>query len=528
MRDLFAVLCSLSIVLSHRISNEDRAGLTAGTNAVPDSELSGEDLLEKERFEDDFEEGTQSDAAITCRQRLASGDCDCSDGTVGGGCCSDGNVNDTGHGGGWPAGDADEYFRKEGISWRWNQRPDTDWQCTKENHCLDHGVWTGTRGADIVFVKKGVTCQTPRVLYVHGGSWGYGAPNGTGYFETGMRLARMTGAIVMSIDYPFPGVCIDKGCKEHWNAYHVRDRVLRALEYLQTTVPAMPEFLPEGCEQSPASALIIGGDSAGAGTAYSLMLSLANGVVTPRTPFKLSGGFFWSGFYDLQCKSSSYTMNFGTSVARHHHPNSTWLLGSNDRTDSPTPADYAWNSCRVTARRYAGSWAATSDPYLSTAMASKSMLQKLPPSLFHVAAAYALEGENFVVAQNQAAADPSNQVYLDVYDGMVHDLQMYSEGCGSGVKLWHGERAWQRAARFIIDVAATGDAPCLASMPKGSPLTTWHMTKPPVPHGSEGGPWTLLKNDGFPCDAAFRTGFAQTIATFVKSALGHRQAVNWY
>ena len=35
--------------------------------------------------------------------------------------------------------------------------------------CYD--MKTGARGDDQMFVPEGATCETPRLLYIHGGSW---------------------------------------------------------------------------------------------------------------------------------------------------------------------------------------------------------------------------------------------------------------------------------------------------------------------------------------------------------------------
>jgi len=158
---------------------------------------------------------------------------------------------------------------------------------------------------------------------------------------------------------------------------------------------------------------------------------------------------------------------------------------------------------------YAGSYEATFDRLASTAHAGSEMLRNLPPLYMTVGGAEVLMGENYVVAQNAAAAsssDHTNEVVFDVFNGMWHDFEMYSQGCANraGVPLWQGQLAWARMARFVKDVAITGHAPCASHIPKGAPLTTWHMTKPLVPRGTEGHDWAPegSGHDGFSCPPA--------------------------
>jgi len=135
-----------------------------------------------------------------------------------------------------------------------------------------------------------------------------------------------------------------------------------------------------------------------------------------------------------------------------------WNQGSTDGASgkaswAQTPAAYAWGDCRYYARHYMGNLDATTNPYASTVLADVNMLQNLPPILFSVAGSYALSTEAHVVAQNAAAANRSNEVYLDVYNGMMHDFQMYSWGCGSDEKLWQAEMVWNRTATFVKHVS---------------------------------------------------------------------------
>merc|ERR1719401_699151 len=139
----------------------------------------------------------------------------------------------------------------------------------------------------------------------------------------------------MSIDYPLAGTCYtnpDGTCEARANFSVIIDSSIVALEYLVSHVPPIPGVngIPaEGCHNDPLSAppIIIGGDSSGAGTAYSVVLSVAPGGPY-QLGWKLAGAFLWSGFYDLQCDTISYIDTF-----YHEAPKAdggTWRIGATD------------------------------------------------------------------------------------------------------------------------------------------------------------------------------------------------------
>merc|ERR1712187_653618 len=92
----------------------------------------------------------------------------------------------------------------------------------------------------------GASCKSPRILYVHGGSWLAYSPNETGYFHTASRLAAETGAVGMSIDYPIPGTCYKKKdlekdgiCDARSNFSVLVSWTSAALEYFAFSCPAI-------------------------------------------------------------------------------------------------------------------------------------------------------------------------------------------------------------------------------------------------------------------------------------------------
>lgn len=459
--------------------------------AAPDIVRKMTDPPIQRAFETGFDAAAElsGGATPTCKEGYINS-CLCTNGANDSYCCMDQMENP--HSGGAPV---------PGISSVELSRNGSTWYCTSENQCSDydasqvaHPGNDGVRGQDAWFAPPTATCSSPRIMYIHGGSWTSGSPTSDGYFRTGSRLANMTGAIVMSIDYPMPGTCYtspDGPCEAKSNFSVVINFSVEALEYLASNVPPIPgvDGIPaEGCHNDPLSAppILIGGDSSGAGTAYSVVLTVAPGGPY-QLGWELSGAFLWSGFYDLQCDTISYVEKFYSEAPKAD--GGIWHIGAVDGAGwATTPAEYAYWNCFNLAINYAGNVASTLNPYASTVLANSSMLQGLPPMYMSVSGAYALLAENQIVAQNAAYADLENEVYLDVYPGQVHDFQMYSEGCGAPVPLWQGQMVWARTATFVKAVASTGHAPCPERLPHGFSVQTTFIPKVPVPKGSAGEP----------------------------------------
>jgi acetyl esterase/lipase len=156
-------------------------------------------------------------------------------------------------------------------------RDGTSWTCDPAV-CYDTKV--GPRGDDQMFIPKGASCSTPRILYVHGGSWMYGSPTTDSYPQLLSKLADFTGFVIFAPDYPLAPI---------GNFSSVRAFTLEALNYLAIHGP--------GCTNAVADAppLFIGGDSSGGGSAMAALLTL---VRSPKLlhggRLKLSGGFFYS------------------------------------------------------------------------------------------------------------------------------------------------------------------------------------------------------------------------------------------
>jgi acetyl esterase/lipase len=126
------------------------------------------------------------------------------------------------------------------------QRDGTSWKCDPAV-CYDAKV--GARGDDQMFIPAGASCSTPRILYVHGGSWMYGSPTTDSYPQLLSKLSSMTGFVILATDYPLAPI---------GNFSSMRAHNLAALNYLAT-------HGPKGCANKVADAppLFVGGDSSG-------------------------------------------------------------------------------------------------------------------------------------------------------------------------------------------------------------------------------------------------------------------------
>lgn len=407
-------------------------------------------------------------AAFTCRERLHRD----------GECCVDNNYGEP----------------VEGVRHTRIRRPNTTWSCD-DDWCYDD--LGGERGEDIIWWPEGAGCSSPRILYVHGGAWYFGSPNTTGYGTFGAKLAKAAFATVMVIDYPLAP-------KHHWK--QMAHFTLRALEYLATT--GRP-----GCTNKPGHGppLLLGGDSSGGGLAYSVLMALTRSgsrLNLNQGADKVAGAFFFSPWMNLKCNTPTYASNVYSNVTltgraippsiqrelyspapppppvRRGHDSEeeepepeegegvTWHLGD---VLFPTRKGYQIKECLQNAEDYVGETELLESPLVSPIWAYPRMHGGMPPLLLSVGASEVLLGD--VIMSAQIAAAGGVEVVMDVYDGMWHDFQMYSEGCGGRQELWEGVLSIHRTARFIKDIVHTGHPPCGKGV-LGVPRTTWHMTRP--------------------------------------------------
>jgi len=323
-----------------------------------------------------------------------------------------------------------------GVTRRVLDRPSARWECGAG--CFDSPK--GLRGQDNLWVPDGATCTSPRLLFIHGGSWWYGSPNAMGYAQLGSRLAAMTGAVVMLLDYPL----IPAG-----NYSTILPACIEAMQWLAVNGPAE-------CGLGVNAPLLVGGDSSGGGTALSMVLKLKMQPGLLPGGQSLAGAFFWSPWTNLQCNTAEYYHHaFARIVAtRHSKANGSGDAFVGDIIFQGHPMqNLDWFTAN--AEGYVGGdHTLLRDPIASPFHATEVELAGggIPPLYFAVGGSESILGDSVVVAQKAAAHGVD--AHLEVYTGMWHVFPMYTEGCGLGKKLWPASRALEQTTAFLRHVSS--------------------------------------------------------------------------
>jgi len=309
-----------------------------------------------------------------------------------------------------------------GVTLHTLSRPGTEWYCSEKLPiiCPD-SKWggKGRRGDDQLWAPEGADCSTPRLLWIHGGSWIYSSPTRDGYASLGSKLAAKTGAVVMVIDYPLVPVS---------NYSTITSAALDALVWLASHGP-----LGRPCdgERPP---LFLGGDSSGGGTALSMLLQ-AN-QQRDRWP-ALHGGIMYSPWTNLECDTPSYYYNAHSKSGNVYTGDLIFRK----------PPDTSKREYRENALQYVGNVTTMlQDPIASPFYAGPSELIGLPPLYFAVGTEL-ITGDSVVPATK--AAEVGVEVVLDIYEGMWHVFPMYQEGCGSNHSIYEAELALNRTGDFV-------------------------------------------------------------------------------
>jgi len=337
-------------------------------------------------------------------------------------------------------------------------REGTNWTCDDEV-CYDKKK--GARGTDALYYPKGADVYSPRLLYVHGGSWYYGSPFTTGYPQLLSRLAHLTGFVIMAIDYPLAPV---------GKAWQIVDHTLAALNWLAANGPV-------GSSNDPVHGppLFIGGDSSGGGSAMATLLTLQKHPdLLVGGSKKLAGGFFYSPWTNLKCNTPEY---YSHAYAKVVNPFLKDLGEAHvgDLMFNGHPSENA-EAFQGNALEYVGhNKSLLMDPIFSPFYATEELLRGAPPMYFAVGGSESIEGDSTILAQK--AAMMNVPVYLDIYDGMWHVFPMYTEGCQNpeGNALWTAVSAQRRTAHFLKSIASDGVPPCPPLW--GRPATWLHYSE---------------------------------------------------
>eukprot|EP00439_Symbiodinium_sp_Y106_P052094 s2052_g6.t5 len=319
-------------------------------------------------------------------------------------------------------------------------RPGTSWECIADNGCVSepHGL----RGDDLLSIPAAATCESCRILFLHGGSWYFGSPTSTGYHVLASKLAARTGCIVMMPDFPLLPV---------GDFDSMLQASIEAIAWLGS-----PAVL-ENCQADDPAKLFVGGDSSGATTAISLILHLQSpGASTMPTP-KLNdvsiaipdASLMTSTVQALSSMQMCDTPEYFTNAYSRIF-NSSWGKASGHQGDIlfRSPPARNMEEFREVALQYVGGHKQMLlDPVASPIYASAEMLAAVPPLHFLVGSEETLLGDSVILAQKAAASGAT--IVVDIYHGMWHDFPMYSEGCGSGTELVLGMKGWDHTAEFI-------------------------------------------------------------------------------
>lgn len=165
------------------------------------------------------------------------------------------------------------------------------------------------RGYDLMQWPAGADCSTPRIMYIHGGSWSYGSPfndDSFFYYVHTSKIADSSKAVVMSIDYPLIGSWAYEKHEYIGNFEGIQAHAKAAWEWLGGHGPN------QAVCKSPPPPMFLAGDSSGGGSALSFLLWLNREDIKGTRPPKLpmpSGGFFESPWTNLLSNSPSYYSN---------------------------------------------------------------------------------------------------------------------------------------------------------------------------------------------------------------------------
>lgn len=345
------------------------------------------------------------------------------------------------------------------------------------------------RGYDLLQWPRNATCQSPRILFIHGGSWKLGSPWEYSYDVHTSKISGLSQSLVLSIDYPLVGA-------RDWESGMEIGNFAGILNYSLTAWQWLAGHGPNGDPATCQAPMFIAGDSSGGGTAFSLLLLLNQqqkaGTLTVPMP---AGALFESPWTNLKCNSPTYySNNFGAwpnvEVARNNpqagalkgdilfYPESMRKSGDVGNVGDPWKL---MNEYALVGLQYCGCpdegelpavcltgtcgedkasnmqlthWLAS--PY----WAEPHHLLGLPPLYFVTSSSEVLAADTTVLADRAATAGV--HVISELFSGMWHTFPQWSEGCGSGNPLWQGLAALQHMGDFVREVAsATQRCPTL-------------------------------------------------------------------
>eukprot|EP00927_Polykrikos_kofoidii_P049220 TRINITY_DN43314_c0_g1_i1.p1 TRINITY_DN43314_c0_g1~~TRINITY_DN43314_c0_g1_i1.p1 ORF type:complete len:448 (-),score=56.73 TRINITY_DN43314_c0_g1_i1:61-1404(-) len=346
--------------------------------------------------------------------------------------------------------------------------PAAAWSCTEDTDCDDD--LKGERGIGRLWYPAGASCSTPRILYVHGGSWMYGSPHTSGYPALCSRIASATQFVVFVPDYPLIPI---------GNASTIIGHILFMLDQLSFHGPH------GDCSNAPTPPLFIGGDSSGGGTAFSALVATVQDATSwapGRGRQKLSGAFLFSPWTNLKCDTPDYYFNAFAEIPKDENSSQVNLSASvGDVVFRGRPLANKQEFVDNALSYVGSSTELLMDPALSPVHATPEQAKvwsSLPPLYIAVGGSESILGDSTLVAQR--TAQQGVEVHLDIYQGMWHVFPMYAEGCGGSTRLWQADSAIKRVACFLkkIEKGRNENASSSKSPNAGAPITFIHYTDP--------------------------------------------------
>lgn len=312
------------------------------------------------------------------------------------------------------------------------------WACQQANGCGDCDPkrtprqCSDERGFAYLWVPNGARSTTPRILYVHGGSWLSGSPDSASYAPFCAMIAKTTGMPVLAIDYTlapvgnFSVILSQIGHATHWLATHNPIEVIAGR--------------PEARPLAAAPPLFIAGDSSGGGSATSALLAQASGSLPGAKGAVFAGGVLFSPWLNLPCDTPSYVSQIfkkETMPTRPEHivehcelPGLTQHKArvsiGGDVAFAGYPASLSASFAR-NGETYVGNPALVHDPLASPMSATRAHLANMVPLQLHVGLGEVLAAENAIFATKMAEAGAACELHS--YDAMWHVFSMYYEGC---------------------------------------------------------------------------------------------------
>ena len=268
-------------------------------------------------------------------------------------------------------------------------------------------AWAPGRGY-INAVSPRNASRTHCCLFVHGGGFTSGSPNSS-YRPFSSKMAKQMGMTVYVPDYTLVPEA----------RYPTQmQQVLSLAQSLQNMY----------------NHIVLFGDSAGGTIALSAALTAPN---------LFSRCIFLSPWIDLRSLVTSYSPRIMCARGQVSGPGDPVFRGTAQQQSTQS---------RANAIEYLGKASRLNRAPSNPALATKTMLSRLPPSLFLVGDRELLRKE--VLTFVARAQKVNRRIVGQLYDGMWHDWPMYSEGCG-GPPVRKAILAQKTIAKFAKDGIVT-------------------------------------------------------------------------